>query len=317
MMPFSKSGYKNTDIVRGIFNLADSWRAPPKSPWRAPPKSLLQGGPSMAQPGAGRGQEMKDEGRSTMGQGVDNDFEEPDEVLEPYFKVFKDGYSFTTCAKDDMWDFGDKYGNNKDQYKQGGTMNVSIVLYSEIVLKEKQVPMTPKICFEFCRTVPNMVFFGIRTGSTCYCTPFYTKAESGSESCDNQCPGDPIQMCGGKHKSQLYEMHMCADTAGDLLYSAVNAEQELVYMYDTVFMTDKIANWLDKTGHELQMTAGLGGDPEAADLGQLAINEAVSLFDASTGWGVCKGQYVMLLELYREAKPMYKWDFSFAEKKSR
>jgi len=306
-LPYSKSGYKNNDIVRGIFHLADSWHAAPKM------KSLLQGGPSMAQPGAGRGQEMKDEGRSTMGQVVDNDFEEPDEVLEPYFKVFKDGYSFTLCAKDDMYDFGDKYGDNKDQYKQDH-LNVSIVKYSEIVLKEKQKAMTPKICFEFCRTVPNMVYFGIKAGRDCYCTPFYTKAESGSESCDNQCPGDPMQMCGGKHKSQLYEMHMCADTAGDLLYSAVNAEQELVYMYDTVFMTDKIANWLDTTGQELQKIAGLGGDPGAAGLAQLAIDEAVSLFDASTGWGVCKGQYVMLLELYREAKPMYKWDFSFAEK---
>merc|ERR1719313_438648 len=306
-------------MVRGIFHLADSWRAPAKSLlqggkgiWRAPPKSLLQGGPSMAQPGAGRGQEMKDEGRSTMGQVVDNDFEEPDEVLEPYFKVFKDGYSFALCTKDVMFDFGDKYGSNKDQYKQQH-LNVSIVLYSEIVLKENQKAMTPKVCYEFCRTVPNMVYFGIRTGKDCYCTPFYTKAESGSEACDNQCPGDPMQMCGGKHKSQLYEMHMCADTAGDLLYSAVNAEQELVYMYDTVFMTDKIANWLDSTGQELQKVAGLGSDPGAADLAQLAIDEAVSLFDASTGWGVCRGQYVMLLELYREAKPMYKWDFSFAE----
>merc|ERR1719313_1211514 len=306
-------------MVRGIFHLADSWRAPAKSLlqggkgiWRAPPKSLLQGGPSMAQPGAGRGQEMKDEGRSTMGQVVDNDFEEPDEVLEPYFKVFKDGYSFVTCAKDDMFDFGDKYGDNKDQYKQN-ELNVSIVLYKEIVLKEKQKPMTPKVCFDFCRTVPNMVYFGVRTGRDCYCMPFFTKAESESEACDYPCPGDPIQMCGGKTKSQLFEMHMCADTAGDLLYSAVNAEQELVYMYDTVFMTDKIAKWLDNTGQELKKLAGLGGDPGAADLAQLAINEAVSLFDASTGWGVCKGQYVMLLDLYREAKPMYKWDFSFAE----
>lgn len=176
--------------------------------------------------------------------------------------------------------------------------------------------MSPKICFEFCRTVPNMVYFGIRSGRDCYCMPFYKKAAnelSGSESCDYPCPGDPTQMCGGKTKSQLFEMHMCADTAGDLLYSAVNAEQELVYMYDTIFMTDKIAVWLDKVGHELQTVAGAGGDPGAADLAQLAINEAVSLFDDSTGWGVCKRQYVMLLDLYRDAKPLWKADFTKAK----
>merc|ERR1719159_317975 len=173
--------------------------------------------------------------------------------------------------------------------------------------------MTPKICYEFCRTVPNMVYFGVRTGSDCYCMPFYTKAETGTENCDYPCPGDPVQMCGGKTKSQLFEMHMCADTAGDLLYSAVNAEQELVYMYDTVYLTDNIASWLDKTGHKLQKIAGLGGDPGAAELGQLAINEAVSLFDDSTGWGVCKRQYVMLLQLYIDAKPLYKADFTHAE----
>merc|ERR1719420_2171022 len=263
----------------------------------------------MAQPKAGAAQVLKDEGRSITGT---IDSAEKDKTVTPYVKIFKDGYSFSLCAKDSMYDFGDKYGLNKDQFKQHH-LNISIVKYSDIVLKENQKAMTPKVCFEFCRTVPNMVYFGLRTGKDCYCMPFFTKAESGTEICDYPCPGDPVQMCGGKTKSGLFEMHMCADTAGDLLYSAVNAEQELVYMYDTVFMTDKIANWLDTTGQALQKIAGKGGDPGAADLAQLAINEAVSLFDASTGWGVCKGQYVMLLELYREAKPMYKADFSFAE----
>jgi len=291
-VPFTELGYKDTEASRDIFEL-----------------SLLQGGPSMAVPNAGAAQVVKDEGRSITGtvEGV-----ETTEAVTPFVKVFKDGYSFALCAKDSMYDFGDKYGDNKDQFKQHH-MNISIVKYSEIVLKENQQPMTPKICFQFCRTVPQMVYFGIRSGTDCYCMPFYTKAESGSEICDNPCPGDTMQMCGGKTKSQLFEMHMCSDTAGDLLYSAVNAEQELVYMYDTVYMTDKLANWLDKTGKELQKIAGLGGDPGAADLAQLAIEEAGSLFDASTGWGACKGQYIMLLDLYTEAKPLYKADFSFAE----
>jgi len=296
-VPFADLGYKNTNDVRDIFHLPHA------------PEAFLQGGPSMAAPNAGATQVLKDEGRSITG--TVNSVEK-DKTVTPYVKVFKDGYSFSLCAKDSMYDFGDKYGDNKDQFKKHH-LNVSIVKYSEIVLKENQKPMSPKICFEFCRTVPDMVYFGVRAGTDCYCMPFYTKAESGSEICDHTCPGNPTQMCGGKTKSQLFEMHMCADTAGDLLYSAVNAEQELVYMYDTVFMTDKIAKWLHDSGHKLQKIAGLGGDPGAADLGQLAIKEAGSLFDASTGWGVCKGQYVSLLKLYNEAKPLYDADFSFAK----
>lgn len=306
-MSFANAGYKNTEAVRSIFHLPDSYYEP---------TSFLQGDPGMSHPGAGVKQVIKDEGRSIVGSVTEA---KKGTIVEPYLKVFKDGYSFALCARDKMYEIGDKYGDNKDQYQYGYggpglDLNVSIVKYSEIVLKESQKSMSPKVCFQFCRTVPNMVYFGIRSGTDCYCMPFYKKAESHSESCDNPCPGDPSQMCGGKTKSQLFEMHMCADTKGDVLYSAVNAEQELIYMYDTVFMTDKIAIWLDKIGQKLKGIAGAGGDPGAADLAQLAVNEAVSLFDDSTGWGTCRRQYIMLLDLYREAKALYKGtDFSVAE----
>merc|ERR1719161_1694376 len=73
--------------------------------------SLLVGGPSMAQPKAGADQTTADEGRSIMGTVASA---EKDEQVTPYVKVFKDGYALTGCHRDSMYDFGDKYGDNKD-----------------------------------------------------------------------------------------------------------------------------------------------------------------------------------------------------------
>eukprot|EP00746_Dinoflagellata_sp_MGD_P002581 gnl/MRDRNA2_/MRDRNA2_105055_c0_seq1.p1 gnl/MRDRNA2_/MRDRNA2_105055_c0~~gnl/MRDRNA2_/MRDRNA2_105055_c0_seq1.p1 ORF type:complete len:715 (+),score=144.01 gnl/MRDRNA2_/MRDRNA2_105055_c0_seq1:168-2312(+) len=275
------------------------------------PAVFLQdnGGPSMAEPGSGAVQVLKDEGRSKMGtiaKAEDGHHE------EPYFRVYKDGYSFSLCAKDSMYDFGDKYGFNKDQFKEAN--NVSIVRYEEVVLKENQAAMMPRKCYEFCRSVPNMVYFGIRGGSHCYCMPFFKKAASGSENCDIPCPGDPVLMCGGKEKSQIFEMHLCQDTAGDLLYGAVNAEIQLVYFYDTAFMTQKFAEHLETIGGDLKKIAGGGGDPGASDLAQLAIKSAASLNDPNTGWGACKGDYVKLLDDYEANQALYEdSDFTFAK----
>merc|ERR1719194_94505 len=83
--------------------------------------------------------------------------------------------------------------------------------------------MTPTVCFEFCRTVPNMGFFGIVNGRGCYCTPYFTPMESDSSQCDAVCEGDKTQMCGGKSKSWLFAMHMCDSTADDLSTSTGKA----------------------------------------------------------------------------------------------
>merc|ERR1719388_165920 len=144
----------------------------------------------MAQPNAGATQVLADNGRDEMGTVT---AAEKGDIITPFVKVFKDGYSFAMCARDGMYDYSDKYGENKDKYKD--MYNVSIVKYEDIVLKSKQEPMSPKKCYEFCRTVPDMVYFGIKGGRHCYCTPFPHKAASGSEQCDLPCPGDPTQMC--------------------------------------------------------------------------------------------------------------------------
>jgi len=265
------------------------------------------GGPSMANPGSGAAQVVKDIGRSKLGKVAPA---ETGKFTEPFYKVFKDGYSLSLCAKDSMYDFSDKYGFNKDQYK---ATNISIVRYEDVVLKEMQKAMSPKACYEFCRTVPDMVYFGIKGGSHCYCMPFFQKAASGSSSCDSPCPGDPSMMCGGKEKSMIFEMHLCADTHGDLLYSSVNAEEQLVYFYDTAFMTQKFAAHLETIGGELAKVV-TGNDPFASDLAQLAIKSAASLNDPKTGWGVCKGDYMKLLDQYEKSETMYKdGDFTFAK----
>lgn len=290
-------GIKNNTFTRSLF-------------WSQSHAALLQGGPSMAAPGAGVVQVPADNGRSKMG--TVTTVEDPEEVT-PFVKVFKDGFSVAGCFKDTMYDFGDKYGDNSDQYREAH-VNVSIVKYKEVVLREKQVAMTPKKCYEFCRTVPAMVYFGITGGRDCYCMPFYKKGASGSDGCDMPCEGDPIQMCGGEEKSSIFEMHMCADTAGDLLYKAVKAEVELVYFYDTAFMADKLGKALERAGNLLNQVAGSVGDSGATGLAQEALLQASSLFDPNTGWGMCRPKYRMLLDLYNEAKPLYDADFTFADK---
>jgi len=295
-IPLAKLGLKKNSLTRKLFSSARQ-------------AALLEANPDMAVPGAGIVQKMADNGRSETGTVTSA---EKWEEISPLVKVFKDGYSLIGCHKDQMHEFGDMYGNNKDQFREAD-LNVSIVKYDEIVLKEEQVAMTPKKCYEFCRTMPDMVFFGVTGGRDCYCMPFYKEGASGSEICDLPCEGDPSQMCGGKKKSLIFEMHMCQDTAGDLLYNAVKAEMALVYFYDTAFMTDQLAKDLELAGKMVQKIAGSVGDMGASKLGKEALVEAASLFDPNTGWGACRPQYKGLLDLYDEAKPLYDADFTWAK----
>merc|ERR1719398_171510 len=102
---------------------------------------------------------------------------------------------------DYMYSSGDKFGKNKHNNKLEDVSNVSIVLYADVVKKEDQQAMTQKVCFEFCRSVPNMGFFGLVNGRNCYCTPYFSAMASDSLQCDAVCPGENTLMCGGKSKS--------------------------------------------------------------------------------------------------------------------
>merc|ERR1719265_1079607 len=144
---------------------------------------------SMALPGSGADQVVADNGRSKHGQ-VKGE--------EPYVTVYKDGYWDVGCVNDVMWVDFDKYGDNKDKYsKDAAHSNVSVAIYKELVLEEKQKPMQASVCFEFCSTVDGMSFFGLQGGRYCYCAPFYKPGPGGEgDSCTLPCPGKPNEMCG-------------------------------------------------------------------------------------------------------------------------
>jgi hypothetical protein len=91
------------------------------------------------------------------------------EPFTPYDLVLKDGFMPIDCVKDKLFLHGDKFGDGKFSYNMENSSNVSIVHYTEVVPKEDRKPMTQKVCFEFCRTVPEMGFFGIFMGRDCYC----------------------------------------------------------------------------------------------------------------------------------------------------
>jgi len=139
----------------------------------------------------------------------------PDDI-EPFQMVMKDGFLMTACVKDAMLEHGDKFGNGKHRYKQGEVSNTSIVHYAEIIPKEDREKMSINKCFDFCRTVPNMVYFGLQNGRDCYCTPYYKPMAGDNSNCDMTCEGDPSQMCGGKTRSSVFEMHTCDDTRNNL-----------------------------------------------------------------------------------------------------
>merc|ERR1719326_1240211 len=155
--------------------------------------------------------------QNVPGAGVDK--------FKPFKTVLKDGFLPVKCVKDYMYYRGDKFGDNKHDYKLGSTSNVSIVHYNAFVAKEDRAEMTPNICFEFCRTVPNMGFFGIVNGRGCYCTPYFTPMESDSSQCDANCDGDNTLMCGGKSKSSIFAMHMCDSTEDDLMARVESASE--------------------------------------------------------------------------------------------
>merc|ERR1719377_212748 len=83
--------------------------------------------------------------------------------------------------------------------------------------------MTHEVCFNFCRTVPDMIFFGMTAGRECYCLPFFQQMAGDSSNCDAVCEGNPTTMCGGMKKSSIFEMHFCDSTAGDLEDAASKA----------------------------------------------------------------------------------------------
>lgn len=129
---------------------------------------------------------------------------------EAFATVMKDGFWPVGCYTDKMLTTADKFGDEKDKYINSA--DVSIANYEDLVDKADQKPMTPTVCFEFCSTLQDMVYFGITAGRTCYCTPYFHPGPGDASKCDAVCEGDTTLMCGNTAgRSSVFEMHLCGD----------------------------------------------------------------------------------------------------------
>lgn len=246
---------------------------------------LHPGSKSRAQPGSGSVQQMAHPaGSSTLTPGMVNG-------EELHLTVLKDGFFEVGCFQDGMQQFADKYGTNKGHYASEAT-NVSIARYDQLVYPEDQQPMTAMVCYQFCRTVPEMSFFGLKDGRSCYCAPYYTSLAGDASKCDIPCEGDQGTTCGGAKKSQIFEMHLCADTAQDLDDATAKATEALEYYYQMAVLAGDLGNKLTKSGAALESLGMFDGDAAASDLGM-----------AAKVWGGDLGkQYQTAFDAYTELK---------------
>eukprot|EP00747_Dinoflagellata_sp_TGD_P091403 gnl/TRDRNA2_/TRDRNA2_165039_c0_seq7.p1 gnl/TRDRNA2_/TRDRNA2_165039_c0~~gnl/TRDRNA2_/TRDRNA2_165039_c0_seq7.p1 ORF type:complete len:768 (+),score=170.57 gnl/TRDRNA2_/TRDRNA2_165039_c0_seq7:54-2357(+) len=190
--------------------------------------------------------------------------------FKPFKTVEKDGFYQVACVQDWMHLYGDKFGSNKHDYLLKGSANVSVVHYDAHVAKEDRQEMTQNVCFEFCRTVPDMLYFGILNGRECYCAPYYKQMASDSSECDATCPGEPTTICGGKSKSSVFEMHFCDSTEQDLNDAAAKATVAASDFDSRVAMAKDLSKSMQDAGAANQETFGKAGDPAASDLMQEA-----------------------------------------------
>jgi hypothetical protein len=204
----------------------------------------------------------------------------PDDI-EPFVTVEKDGFMETDCVKDAMFTAGDKFGDNKFDYKMGDISNVSIVHYENHVAKEDREPMTHSVCFEFCRTVPEMLFFGLNMGRDCYCTPYFKPVAGDSSNCDAVCEGDPTLMCGGDLKSSVFSMHSCDDTEKVLEDTTEECKTVIEALDDVVSTLKKSAEQGEADANTMQDSFGSAGDPDASNLMQEAKIYAGELIHAA------------------------------------
>jgi len=201
----------------------------------------------------------------------------------PFDTVLKDGFSEIDCVKDYMYNHGDKFGDNKHDYKLETVSHVSIVHYDAHVKKEDRQPMTQDRCFEFCRTVPNMGFFGLTNGRNCYCAPYYKQMAGDSSQCDAICPGDNTMMCGGKSKSSIFSLHNCDSTKGDLADADKSADTLAKTMDKNTAKAKSLSDDMQKNAAALQKSFGAVGDSGATGLMQAAKVAAGKLVEAAKG----------------------------------
>jgi len=91
-----------------------------------------------------------------------------------------------------------------------------------------ETPMQPRLCFDFCRTFKEALFFGIVGGTDCYCAKYFHASSKGGEgTCSFHCEGANKGMCGGPDKSSLFEMHHCGDSGDEASFALQQSEEAL------------------------------------------------------------------------------------------
>lgn len=179
----------------------------------------------------------------------------------PHTAVYKDGFWMVGCYGDEMVTKGDKFGNGAMAYETGAVANTSIVRYDVVVERENQKPMTPRVCFDFCRSIPEMTFFGLHAGRDCYCEHFY-KTTTGGGSCDLPCDGDNGAICGGQVMSTIYQMHACV---GGFAQDVSDLQGDTTTLYDNVELNrDAIqasGNAMQASGEKLESFAEGSASP--------------------------------------------------------
>jgi len=234
---------------------------------------------------------------------------------EVMLETYKDGFFLTGCAADAMFTYGDKFGGNKFKYKMSH-VDTSVVLYSEMLDSADHQPMTPKVCFEFCQTVPDMGWFGLIHGRTCYCMPYWKPSAEGTGKCDLPCEGDPTSMCGGDEKTSIYEMHSCEEPAAKLFLLANDASHVLMYFYQNARQLKRYDEETLRAGRKLEQVASNSDDPVADDMGIFATKtygEGEKLLNDAT----CVNSYTDLLTQYNEVQLTKGLDMSVTENRQK
>jgi len=83
------------------------------------------------------------------------------------------------------------------------------IAYNDRIPKEDRVPMTPEVCFDFCKGISGTQFMGLLNGWECMCSTWFIQSEGGHGLCDQPCEGDPKHMCGGNQMLDVYSVHQC------------------------------------------------------------------------------------------------------------
>lgn len=218
--------------------------------------------------------------------------------IVPFQTVTKDGYLMIDCVKDLLFENGDKHGDGKLRYKmQTMNSNVSIVRYETLVAKEDRQAMTHVKCFEFCRTVPDMSFFGLKDGRYCYCMPYYQHVSGDSSNCDVPCEGAPELMCGGRKKSTIFEMHSCNDAVEKVIEMRDKVETAGDRLEHRANLLKTLCETAEGHMDDLKKIFGEAGDPDSSQLFQDAkvfIGKYEKIYEAALD------HYSHMTEIYDE-----------------